>query len=63
MTFHLQNDPIRPERPKFETTPARQRVLLAGMDCLAGQRDLFDTDGPPAENRPVTEATHERHPL
>ncbi len=23
----------------------KQRVLFAGMDCLPGQRDLFETDG------------------
>jgi hypothetical protein len=23
----------------------KQRLLLAGMDCLAGQQDLFPTDG------------------
>jgi len=23
----------------------KQQVLFAGMDCLPGQRDLFDTDG------------------
>ena len=27
--------------------PCRQKVLLSGMDCLAGQEDLFATDGPP----------------
>ncbi len=27
--------------------PCRQKVLLTGMDCLAGQEDLFATDGPP----------------
>ena len=35
--------PWKPEAP----TPGRQRVLFAGLDCLAGQRDLFDTDGQP----------------
>lgn len=24
----------------------RQTMLLAGLDCLPGQRDLFETDGP-----------------
>jgi len=33
---------------KRRTRPAPgQRVFLCGMDCCAGQRDLFDTDGPP----------------
>ena len=27
--------------------PCRQKVLLSGMDCLAGQQDLFVADGPP----------------
>jgi len=26
--------------------PSRQKVFLSGMDCLAGQQDLFATDGP-----------------
>ena len=26
--------------------PCRQKALLTGMDCLAGQQDLFATDGP-----------------
>jgi len=56
MTFTLQNDPPCRPAPRFESTPARQRVLLAGLDCLPGQSDLFDTDGPPAENSGVTEA-------
>jgi len=25
----------------------RQKALLTGMDCLAGQQDLFVADGPP----------------
>jgi hypothetical protein len=28
-------------------SPCRQKALLSGMDCLAGQQDLFATDGPP----------------
>ena len=27
--------------------PCRQKALFSGMDCLAGQEDLFATDGPP----------------
>jgi hypothetical protein len=26
--------------------PCRQKALLTGMDCLAGQQDLFAADGP-----------------
>jgi hypothetical protein len=44
--YTLQNDkpkpkPWKPEAPERK----RQQVLLAGMDCLAGQGDLFPTDG------------------
>ena len=31
--------------------PCRQKALLTGMDCLAGQQDLFATDGPPDMTR------------
>ena len=32
-------------REQFTTTPTKQAVLFAGMDCLPGQQDLFQTDG------------------
>ena len=33
-------------KPHFETSePRRQTVLFSGLDCLAGQQDLFATDG------------------
>ena len=43
--FTLANDPpgLRPTR--FENGEERQRMLLAGLDCLPGQADLFQTDG------------------
>ncbi len=31
--------------PQPETESTRQRVLFSGMDCLPGQRNLFETDG------------------
>lgn len=32
-------------KPKFENQPVRQTVLFAGLDCLAGQQDLFEMEG------------------
>ena len=44
--FRLTNDPPQPEGEVFDLPPKqRQGVLFAGLDCLAGQQDLFDTDG------------------
>lgn len=47
-SFTLQNDPA-PQRTRqtqcFAPQPERQQVLFAGLDCLAGQMDLFATDG------------------
>ncbi len=39
--------PCLPESgdPQPETESTRQRVLFSGMDCLPGQRNLFETDG------------------
>lgn len=31
-----------PKRATFQSTKTRQAVLLTGLDCLAGQADLFD---------------------
>lgn len=31
-----------PKRATFESTRTRQTVLLTGLDCLAGQADLFE---------------------
>jgi hypothetical protein len=44
--FKLQNDDPRPEpwKPEKREKP-RQAVLFSGMDLLAGQMDLFQTDG------------------
>lgn len=44
--FRLTIEPATRQRgPRFDDQPTRQRVLLAGMDCLPGQLDLFLTDG------------------
>jgi hypothetical protein len=44
--FALHNSPAtkRPWRG-IATERTRQAVLLSGMDCLAGQQDLFKADG------------------
>jgi hypothetical protein len=43
--FTLANDSSKPKPARFENSEGRQRVLLAGLDCLPGQGDLFQTDG------------------
>jgi len=43
--FTLANEAPRTKPARFENNSARQMVLLAGLDCLPGQRDLFATDG------------------
>lgn len=44
--FELRNDRPMPKPWKpAPAVPKRQRMLLAGLDCLAGQGDLFATDG------------------
>jgi hypothetical protein len=39
------------ERQAYEESlrrpPCSQKTLISGMDCLAGQEDLFVADGPP----------------
>jgi hypothetical protein len=44
--FALHNSPAtkKPWRGK-EPEDTRQALLLAGLDCLPGQQDLFATDG------------------
>ena len=44
--FQLTNTPPKrkPWRGK-EPENTRQSLLLAGLDCLPGQQDLFSTDG------------------
>jgi len=44
--FVLANDAPRPKPWRgSEPENTRQTVLLSGMDCQAGQMDLFETDG------------------
>lgn len=44
--FRLVNDPPPHQPARIEPAErARQRPLFAGLHCLAGQRDLFATDG------------------
>ena len=44
--FTLRNDPPSPKAQSFESnSKTRQKMLLAGLDCLPGQMDLFPTDG------------------
>jgi hypothetical protein len=48
--FTLANDKpkLTPWRPP-EQEPCRQKVLFAGLDCEAGQLDIFATDGAPED--------------
>ncbi len=55
--FQFTNPPPRPKRACFESYGTTQRVLIAGLDCLAGQLDLFTTDGPPAAGTVTSEST------
>lgn len=50
--FTLQNDPPRPKRLVIDDEPRRQRLLLDGMDCCAGQQDLFDEESPEEYQQP-----------
>ena len=46
--------PPRPEPRKptrfADPEPRRQKMLLSGLGCAAGQLDLFDVDGQPASD-------------
>jgi len=44
--FALHNSPAT-KKPWRGSVPehTRQTLLIAGMDCLTGQQDLFETDG------------------
>jgi hypothetical protein len=59
--FTLTNEPPPPRR--FQNNAARrQTALFAGMDCLEGQEDLFETDGTDDDDDgpiPVVEFTDE----
>ena len=40
--FTLEREPsTRPHKDKFDDAPAEQKKLFAGLDCLAGQGDIF----------------------
>jgi hypothetical protein len=42
--FQLENPPPKPK--PYQPVPVekcRQKVLLTGLDCLAGQQELFNT--------------------
>jgi hypothetical protein len=44
--FVLSNAPPMPKPWRGgEPENTRQTALVAGMDCVAGQQDLFETDG------------------
>lgn len=48
--FDVDRRPPRPTPWRLAAAePCRQKPLFAGLDCLAGQQDLFSTDGPPGE--------------
>lgn len=43
--FKLENERRKLTPRTFENDETTQTVLFAGLDCLAGQSDLFPTDG------------------
>jgi hypothetical protein len=44
--YALTNPPPRPPTWRGrEPGDTRQRMLFCGLDCLPGQRNLFETDG------------------
>ena len=43
--FKLENDKTPVKKKSFGAGKDSQSVLFSGMDCLAGQLDLFKTDG------------------
>lgn len=40
--FQLRNDQPRSARTQFGNDRTHQRVLFSGLDCSAGQQDLWD---------------------
>ena len=52
----LIGQPVKPEPRKpakmSDLGPHVQKMLLGGLDCPAGTRDLFPTDGPPEQPAP-----------
>jgi len=43
--FTLSNAPPRRAPIRLDPDDRRQTVMFSGLDCLAGQADLFATDG------------------
>ena len=43
--FQLTNAEPKPAPLRIDVPECRQRVMFAGLDCLAGQDSLFETDG------------------
>lgn len=56
MTFELERDVVRQSRPPEYRPLERQRVLFTGLDCLPGQLDLFQCDGPKDRDRDEQES-------
>lgn len=50
-SFALRRQDRGVKRETFVSTPGKQKVLFCGMDCLPGQLDLFQTDGPSEKAR------------
>jgi len=43
--FQLTNPPPKRKKIDVPNTTGTQKMLLSGLDCLPGQKDLFQTDG------------------
>lgn len=48
--FELSNPPPKRKRLDVPNTTGVQKVLLAGLGCLPGQKNLFSTDGDKAHD-------------
>lgn len=49
-SFRLTNPPPKRQRLDVPNTTGVQKVLFSGLQCFAGQKDLFVVDGPKATN-------------
>ena len=58
--FTLRTDEPKSKPLAFENVSTRQRVLLAGMDALPGQLDLFATDGEATEQPTAKANNHDQ---
>ena len=62
-TFTLSNNPPPTKPHRFESCDrTRQKLLFSGLNCLPGQMDLFDTDGPPAGEEQAADRRPDRSP-